>query len=124
MTITTEPLIPLRDMRIIKGTYNEITHRANYENTNTDDYIQVVLTDEEDIPDAISRLRVIYPNIMQLKYDNMRTRTNQEIGGAANVESKNPLELFEEFYQTQNNQPLSDTQQTFMAQLIEKIWED
>lgn len=124
VTITTEPLLPLRDMRIIKGTYNEITHRANYEKTNTNDYIQVVLTDEEDIPDAISRLRVIYPNIMQLKYDNMRTRTNQEIGGATNVESKSPLELFEEFYQAQNNQPLSDTQQAFVAQLIEKIWED
>ena len=121
--ITAIPLVPLHDMRIVKGTYNEITHKANYEKTNTEDYIQIVLTDEEDIPDAINRLRVIYPNIMQLKYDNRRTQTNQEIGGATNVESKSPLELFGEFYEKQNNSAMSDNQREFMAQLIEKIWE-
>ena len=122
--ITAQPLVPLRDMRIVKGTYNEITHRANYEKTNTDDYIQVILTDEDDIPDAISRLRVIYPNIMQLKYDNMRTRTHRETGGATDVESKSPLQLFSEFFESQNNRPMSDRQQRFVRQLIEKIWED
>ena len=122
--ITTQPLVPLRDMRIVKGTYNEITHRANYEKTNTDDYIQVILTDEDDIPDAISRLRVIYPNIMQLKYDNLRTRNSGETGGATNVESKSPLQLFSEFFESQNNRPMSDRQRQFVRQLIEKIWED
>ena len=121
--ITAIPLVPLHDMRIVKGAYNEITHKANYEKTNTEDYIQIVLTDEEDIADAINRLRVIYPNIMQLKYDNRRTQTNQEIGGATNVESKSPLELFGEFYEKQNNSAMSDNQREFMAQLIEKIWE-
>ncbi len=121
--ISTIPLKPLRDMRIIRGTYDEITLKANYENTATDDYIQVVLTDEEDVPDAISRIRVIYPNIMQLRYDNKRTSMNVEIGGAQNVESRSPLELFGEFYRLQNNQPMTRQQTEFMAQLIERIWE-
>lgn len=122
--ISTVPLVPLRDMRIVKGTYDEIACRANYQHTNTDDYIEIVLTDEEDIPDAIGRLRVIYPNIMSLKYDNKRTAQNQEIGGAENVEEKQPIQLFAELYQLQNNQPMTEQQHTFMQQLIEKIWED
>lgn len=122
--ISTVPLTPLRDMRIIRDSYEQITHRANYENTATEDYIQIVLTDEEDIPDAISRLRIIYPNIMQLRYDNRRTRTKTEIGGATDVDRRTLLDLFSEFYEKQNNQPLSDRQQDFMAQLIESIWEE
>ena len=122
--ISAVPLRPLHDMRIIRGSYDEITLKANYENTRTDDYVQVVLTDEEDVPDAISRLRVIYPNIMQLKYDNRRTAVNMEIGGAQNVESRSPLELFAEFYRLQNNQPMTQQQTDYVARLIEKIWED
>lgn len=122
--ISAVPLRPLHDMRIIRGSYDEITLKANYENTRTDDYVQVVLTDEEDVPDAISRLRVIYPNIMQLKYDNRRTAVNMEIGGAQSVESRSPLELFAEFYRLQNNQPMTQQQTDYVARLIEKIWED
>lgn len=122
--ISTIAFKALRDMRVIKGTYNEIVHRANYEKTNTDDYVQIVLTDEEDIVDAISRLRVIYPNIMQLKYDNKRTRENAEVGSVDNVESKSPLELFNELYVKQNNQDMSDEQISFVSKLIEEIWED
>lgn len=122
--ISTKDFLPLHDMRIIKGTYNEITHRANYEKTNTDDYIQVILTDEEDVADAISRLRTIYPNIMQLKYDNKRTRENFEVGSANDIENKRPIELFDELYLKQNNQNMSDEQREYVSKLIEAIWED
>ena len=122
VTIETEPLVPMRDMRIIRGTYNEITHRANYENTNTEDYIQIVLTDEEDVPDAIGRLRVIYPNIMQLKYDNKRTKTNQHLGPVENIEERKPIDLFAEFYEKQNNQAMTEEQTRFVSSLIERIW--
>lgn len=122
--ISTKDFVPLHDMRIIKGTYNEITHRANYEKTNTNDYIQVILTDEEDVADAISRLRTIYPNIMQLKYDNKRTRENIEVGSANDIENKRPIELFDELYLKQNNQSMSDEQREYVSRLIEAIWED
>ena len=122
--ISTKDFVPLHDMRIIKGAYNEITHRANYEKTNTNDYIQVILTDEEDVADAISRLRTIYPNIMQLKYDNKRTRENIEVGSANDIENKRPIELFDELYLKQNNQSMSDEQREYVSKLIEAIWED
>jgi hypothetical protein len=81
------------------------------------------LTDEEDVPEAVARLRVIYPNLMKLSYDNTRTRTNQLIDGAQEVQRKSPLELFDELYELQNNQPMSDEQRSFAGELIESIWE-
>ena len=122
--IRTIPLVPYRDMREIKGTYDEVTLKENYEGTNREDYIHITLTDEEDIPDAIGKLRVIYPNLMKLDYDNKRTRNNQHIGGAENVDKKSPFELFSEFYEKQNNQSMTDEQNEFIQDLIDEIWRD
>lgn len=121
--IRTVPLVPKHDLREIKGKYEEILLKENYEGTNTEDYIHITLTDEEDIPDVMNRLRVIYPNIMKLDYDNKRTRSNQAVGKAEGVEKKSPLELFSEFYYDRNGQTMSEEQTAFMQNLIEEIWE-
>lgn len=115
------PLQPLRDMRKVKGTYLEVTARPFYEETNREDYIQVTLTDEEDITDGLQKLRVIYPNLMRLEYDNRRTRENRAVEIADQMESKSELELFGEFYEFQNNQPMSEEQERFVRELMEKI---
>lgn len=117
------PLIPKRELRSIRGTYAEVTDKASYEGTDTADYLHIILTDEEDVPEAMGKLRVIYPNIMKLTYDNTRTRTNQIIDGAQDVQHKTPLQLFEELYELQNNQPMTDEQRSFTQELIESIWE-
>ncbi len=123
LEIRTVPLEPLRDMREIRGRYEDIVLRDSYLGTNTDDYIRVTLTDEKDIPDAMNRLRVIYPNIMKLDYDNTRTRSNRITGTSGDVERRSPLELFSEFYEKQNNQPMTEEETAFVSRLIEKIWE-
>lgn len=118
------PLVPKRDLIEIKGTYNELTLKSFYEGTSyTEDYMHITLTDEDDIPDVLTKLRVIYKNIMKLDYDNLRTRHSVEISGASDVKSKTPLEHFGEFYEMQNGQCMSDDQVSFMAQIIEEIWE-
>jgi len=118
------PLIPKRDMREIRGKYLEVTSRNFYQYLNTDDYYRIILTDENDQPDAIGKLRVIYPNLMSLKYDNMRTRTENSITGIADVSRYTPIQLFDMLYEEQNGQPLSDTQRAFLNDLIEQVWED
>lgn len=123
LEIRTVALEPMRDMREIRGTYDEITLKDNYINTNTDDYMHITLTDEEDIPDAIGKLRVIYPNLMKLDYDNKRTRSSAKLDIIENIEQRSPLDLFAEFYEKQNNQPMTDGQTEFMKSLIESIWE-
>lgn len=121
VSVRTIPLHPLRDLREIRGTYLELTAKSFYEGTDTQDYIRAILTDEEDIPDGIQKLRVIYPNLMQLVYDNKRTRMDQQVEANEQVEKKSELELFEEFFEIQNNQPMSEQQRTFCREQFEKI---
>ena len=118
------PLIPLRDLRKIRGSYQELTLRDNYLNTNTDDFLHVTLTDEQDIPYAVDKLRNIYPNLIQLAYDNRRTRNTQEVKATEDAVVLTPSDLFEQFFETQNNQPMSDDQRAYLQSVIEKIWED
>lgn len=117
------PLTPLRDMRKIRGTYLEVTERSFYEGTNTEDYLQVTLTDQEDVPDGMQKLRIIYPNLMRLDYDNQRTRENRLVEAAKAVEQKSELELFGEFFEIQNNQPMSEEQRLFAENLIQELKE-
>ena len=118
------PLSPLRDMAELKGTYDELTLKSFWENTSyTQDYIHITLTDEEDVPDALSKLRVIYKNIMKLDYDNKRTRTANEINGADSISEKTPFEHFSTFYELQNGQAMSEEQQAFVKGIIEQLWE-
>jgi len=112
-----------RDMREIRGSYEQLTSKKNYENSNIEDYLHITLTDEEDVRNAMDRLRLIYPNLMRLDYDNARTRNYQQIAGVDQVESRTPIELFQELYELQNNQPMSQQQTAFCMELIEKIWE-
>ena len=119
------PLVPKRDMRKIRGTYEELTTKNSYENTNTDDYIHVTLTDEFNVADAIQKLRVIYKNIMKLEYDNMRTRESRKINlDDMVIENKNPLEIFSEFYKLQNNKEMNDEQKEIIKRIMEEVWEE
>ena len=123
--IRTIPLKPLRDMAELRGTYESLTFRGFYEGTTyPGDYLHITLTDEEDIPDAISKLRVIYPNLMQLSYDNARTRSGALAAPTEQTAQKSPLELAEIFYEGQNGQPMSDAQREFLRGLMERIWEE
>ena len=109
----------------LKGKYADLTLRSFYEGTTwQDDYTHITLTDEDDIPDAVGKLRTVYKHLMVLDYDNKRTRSGRIIEGDGNVERKSPYELFTEFYEMQNNQPVSDDQAGYLRDLIEKIWED
>lgn len=119
--IRTIPLVPKHDLREIKGSYSELTLKSNYEGTATDDYLHIILTDEEDVPDAVGRLSSIYPNLMKLDYDNTRTRGSAYIGRAENIERKSEVELFAELYEKQNGQGMSEEQLKFSTELFERI---
>lgn len=124
VVIRTVPLVPKRDMSELRGAYNELMLRENYEGKPfRNDYLRITLTDEEDIPNAVNNLRTVYPYIMRLDYDNRRTRTESHVDGAEQVERKRPLTLLEEFYESQNGQPMSEEQRSFAKQLMERIWE-
>ena len=119
------PLEPLRDMQHIKGKYSELTARSFYTSPeiNTQNYMYITLTDETDVPDAIGKLRVIYPYLMKLDYDNARTRSDSGLlYSDENLGSRDPFELFSEFFKLQNNADMTAEQSVIVNGLIEKIW--
>lgn len=123
LQLRTIPLKPLHDLRELRGRYEELTARSFYEGTPTEDYLHIVLTDEEDVLGAAEKLRTIYPNLMKLSYDNRRTRSDRVLESASGVEEKSPLELLSELYRLQNNQEMSEEQQTYAASVFEAVKE-
>lgn len=122
--VRTVALTPLRELREIRGSYDELTARSFYEHTTyRSDYLHLILTDEQDVFDAMSRLRTIYPYLMTLDYDNARTRAAGGMSAPAETERRTPLELFEALYKRQNHQPMSEVQRAYIAQLMEQIME-
>ena len=117
------PLIPRHDLREIRGTYADLTMRDNYAGTNVEDYLRVILTDENEVMDALAKLRIIYPNIMRLEYDNTRTRTNSVLLADEAVQEKSRLELLDELYEIQNGVPLSEAQRKYAEDVFELIRE-
>ena len=125
LTVRTVDLTPRRDMVKLRGTYNELISKSFYDGTSYgEDYVHITLTDEDDIPDAVTKLRTVYKNLMKLEYDNKRTRARgQSEAVAADVETKTPLELFDDLFAMQNNEPMNEQERGYISQLIESVWE-
>ncbi len=122
LSIRTLPLKPLHELVELRGSFEDLTTKS--ENTAwRDAYVHLTLTDEEDIPDAAAKLRLIYRGLMKLDYDNARTRSNAEITGAQVQRSRSPLELFADFYELQNNRPMTAEQLVFLEELIARTEE-
>ena len=90
-----------------------------------DDYIHIVLTDEDDVPDAVGKLRSIYPRIMTIEYDNTRTRmmNTVEMSSDKPLRAKSSEELFEELYELQNGTCLTDTQKETVREIMSELQE-
>jgi len=123
LSIRTVKLTPLRELRQLKGNYDELTLRKTYENTSlVNDYLYVTLTDEEEIFNAKQNLQLFYKNILSLNYENKRTEFNNEIEATA-IEHKTPMELFSDLYKQQNNKDLTEEQTEYLQKIIESVWE-
>lgn len=122
LSVRTVPLVPERDMWEIRDCFAGAIDREKYAGIPQDDYLRIILTDEEDVLDAFARLQAIYPNLMDLKYDNTRTRWESAVTAAE--EARSPLALFDDFYEMQNGRRMDEEQSAFVASLIEKIWEE
>ena len=115
-------LKPRHDMVKIRGKFLEVMNPENFGELDTDSFLHVTLLDELDIPEAFSRLSQVYPNLMQMEYDNIRTREKRRLQVKREVAKLNPEEMFADLYETMNNQPLSQIQKEYLMDKIEKIW--
>lgn len=118
------PLQSRREMTELRGTFEEILEEARKKGEPQTDYYHMILTDETDVVDALSRLREYYPNIMLLDYDNRRTRSQKEVEQLDRVEERTPGELFAALYEQQNGQEMDSDRKEYLDGLIREIWEE
>lgn len=123
LTIKLEESIPLRNMREIKGPIQELIKKENYEGTNLNDYIKAIITNEEPIYDAIGQIRKIYPNTLKLEIRNSKTinEVQEQNFNLENLKKKTELELFNDFYELQNNTKLDDGQIKILKNIISEV---
>lgn len=117
-------LTPLRDMREIKGPIEELTKKGNYKNTNTEDYIKAIITNEEPVYDAIGQIRKVYPNVLKLEIQNSKSSVSQndeKEKELQNIKNKSEVELFNEFYKFQNYTELNDEQTQVIENIVKEI---
>ncbi len=116
------PLTPMRDLREIRGELAELLGAGREDEQNTGDYIHATLTNEEEIYDAVGRMRQVYPNLMALDFDNSRTRQAVLFDTASSEDAaeKSPLELFSEFYFLQNGKRLTPEQTSRMGRIFDQ----
>lgn len=124
VVLRTIPLTPKHDLRELRGTYDELMKKENYAGTATDDYLHIILADEDDVPDAMRKLKTVYPNILRLDYDNARTKSGGAVEVLPEAETKTPMELVSEFYALQNGQPMNEAQSEYMRRLAKTVWEE
>ena len=91
---------------------------------NKEDYINIILTDENETMDALSTLRESYPNIIHLSYENSSTQNTANLDDIVFDNKTSPLELFEDFFENRGGRQLTSEEKDFMQNLIEKIWGD
>ena len=117
------PLIPLHDMAELRGTFEEITSDDFRPEVKSDDYVKIILTDEQEIPDAKRKLDTKYKQIMHTSYDNSRTRANNEIDETQEAKKENPMVYISALYEAQNGLPLDEEQRKFCEDLLRDITE-
>lgn len=113
----TIPLRPVREMRKVKGTLQEIMNRAVLEGPEREDYIQAVLTDRNELIDPIGTLRSVYPNVMQIVRENKNDVKGTQNAGTL-MKEKEPLALFEEFYELVYEEPLREEEREIIQEIM------
>ena len=115
-------LKPLHDLVDIRGSFDEVTDSSFYQGTSyQDDYVRILLTDPQDIPNVKTKLESIYHNLVDWGYDRQAQSAAGELPGG-DAMKMDPVELFETFFNAQNPTGMSDEQREYIKGQIENIW--
>ena len=122
LTITPLPIVPIHDMRVIRGELDQLICEDVVSQGDNNDYIWATLTDEKEIIDPMEKLRRCYPNIMKMDFDNTRTSIEMNmITADENLNQLSPYDLFQEFYLKTQGSAMSKEQSEIIIKLLEDI---
>lgn len=125
VTVTPVPITPLHDLREIIGSYDEVTSLEFRKKQECGDYLKITLTDERDVPDASSKLRVIYKNLMRLGYSRdigeSAARTYDENDVETRIAEADDCGVFAELYRLQNGHEAGDDVMKIVKTIFDEV---
>lgn len=117
--ITSLPLTPLRDMRIIEGPLAEIVESGKVD-PNNDDYLMVRLTDTHAILDAMGKLRSVYPNVLHLEKPGIMAVGEAKAMNREKLK-RGEMEMFQDFFDQVSGNSLSADQSRALEAVIDSL---
>lgn len=111
------PLHPVRDVKQFRGTLEELLSKG------CEDYVSLTLTDEKMPYQPRERLERVFPNILELRVENTRTRQQLENLSGAEI-SGDPMELFAGFYEDIHGQAMSEQERALIEEILTKAEEE
>lgn len=108
--VKTLPIKPLRQVRVVRGRLQELLAATEVSN----DLIRVVLTDETPQIDPMKRVRMIYPNAVQLSYERNERPLEQRLTEQT-AAINDPHALATAFMDFVRGDPLSESEGEIVA---------
>lgn len=114
-------LIPLRDLRVIKGNIDELIENGRNITDGKEDYIQAVLLDSGELINPIEKLRAVYPNVMLITRESKRQYDENNTSAKSGYKNKSEKELFEEFYNSLSNGEFTKEKSKVVDEIINEV---
>ena len=128
MSVTRKPLQPLRNMRILKGSLQELMEKASVFDSKQEaakegreDYLQVILTDKDELIDPIGSLRSVYPNVMQIVLEKRLKEGSMPMLRGFESKSKTMEELFGSFYEALSGEPMDEERKAVVRNIAAEV---
>lgn len=122
VSLSTLPLTPKRDLRRLSGSFAELTSLDFYETQERDDYLEITLTDETDVPGAFRKLQQVYPHLLSLRYERDETAGPDDSLSVRELEETRPFDLVSRFFEEQAGKPLKAEQAALLKGLMNDLW--
>ena len=122
--IRQKELIPLRDMRTIRGPIDDLIEAARQCEEGREDYIQAILTDKGELIDPIGKLRAVYPNVMLLRKEEGNSVLDSLTAASEGYKSKSEIDLFKEYYERLGDGKFSKEKEDVMIDIIKEAMKE
>lgn len=118
MSVKQFELTPRRAMRMVEGSFRKLCAKAQ---GNPEDYVFACLTDDSLIPNAMDKLRMVYPNILGMELVGRRREAQNAVTAAAAVKNKTPIALFDEFYTSVKGEVMTPERRKLATDLLNTL---
>ena len=121
LSVKVEEIIPLKNIRVLKGSLEELLSKEFYSNQKVDDYIHFILTDDGELYEPMAKLKAVYKNPLSLERSYKRTLNDENIEVKVRDMDKSKSELFKDFYENVTKMELSDERLNIVKEIIEEV---